>query len=459
MYPPEFVKRIFRQEYIDADGLMQAMNSPAPVSIRLNRNKWSRPPAGEDSVPWSESGYYLEKRPSFTLDPLFHSGCYYPQEASSMIIEEVYKQLKPKNEGIRILDLCAAPGGKSTHLSSLLGKHGVLISNEVIRSRASVLAENVTKWGLGNTIVTNNDPSSFIELKEYFDLILVDAPCSGEGMFSDPAVRNEWSADNASLCAERQKRILSDVWPALREGGCLIYCTCTFNPAENEENIKWLAEKTGSESLTFDLPVFADIQEIKYERITGYAFYPGRIRGEGFFCSVLKKPHGNNEQSSHFVKKIYNPLTTFEIRTAERLVDCDKGSLFCSDDTVYSLALPVEEYFFLKKSLRILKGGTALFKSRKDSFTPLHDLALSLLLRKDAFCSSELDYSQSVKFLRRDTIVLKSVPEDWIILTYMGINLGIGKNIGSRMNNYYPVEWRIRMSESSLKDINLIEWI
>jgi 16S rRNA C967 or C1407 C5-methylase (RsmB/RsmF family)/NOL1/NOP2/fmu family ribosome biogenesis protein len=459
MYPPEFVKRIFKQEYIDADRLMQAMNSPAPVSIRLNRNKWNRPPAGEDSVPWSESGYYLEKRPSYTLDPLFHSGCYYPQEASSMIIEEVYKQLKPKNEGIRILDLCAAPGGKSTHLSSLLGKHGVLISNEVIRSRASVLAENVTRWGLGNTIVTNNDPSSFTELKEYFDLILVDAPCSGEGMFSDPAVRNEWSAENASLCAERQKRILSDVWPALREGGCLIYCTCTFNPAENEENIKWLAEKTGSESLSFYLPAFADIQEIKYEGITGYAFYPGRIRGEGFFCSALKKPHGNNEQSSHFVKKIYNPLTTFEIKTAERLVDCDKGNLFCSDDTVYSLALPVEEYFFLKKSLRILKGGTALFKSRKDSFSPLHDLALSLLLRKDALYSSELDYSQSVKFLRRDTIVLKSVPEDWIILTYMGINLGIGKNIGSRMNNYYPVEWRIRMSESSLKDTNLIEWI
>jgi 16S rRNA C967 or C1407 C5-methylase (RsmB/RsmF family) len=222
MYPGKFTERLKLQKYINAQELEDSMDKPSPVSIRVNPGKWHLKPAGSAPVPWTDYGYYLNSRPSFTLDPLFHSGCYYPQEASGMFLEQVYNQVINGNKNIRVLDLCAAPGGKSTHLSSLIGNEGSLVANEVIRSRAAILAENISKWGHGNTVVTNSDPEAFAKLKEHFDLVLVDAPCSGEGMFSDLSVRNEWSPENAALCSERQKRIVMDVWPSLKENGILV---------------------------------------------------------------------------------------------------------------------------------------------------------------------------------------------------------------------------------------------
>jgi 16S rRNA C967 or C1407 C5-methylase (RsmB/RsmF family) len=272
MFPQKFIGRIRRQEYIDTEDLLKALEEPSPVSIRINPSKWNKMPANSESVSWCSSGFYLEGRPSYTLDPLFHSGCYYPQEASGMFIEQIFKQVIEHKEYLRVLDLCGAPGGKSTHLSSLIGSRGLLVANEVIRSRAYVLAENLAKWGKTNAIVTQNDPSAFSQLKDFFDIILVDAPCSGEGMFRDAVAVNEWSEENTAHCSARQKRILSDVWPSLKGNGILIYSTCTFNPGENEENIKWLTAKHKAATVEINISDFNRITEIDYLGIKGYGF-------------------------------------------------------------------------------------------------------------------------------------------------------------------------------------------
>jgi 16S rRNA C967 or C1407 C5-methylase (RsmB/RsmF family)/NOL1/NOP2/fmu family ribosome biogenesis protein len=458
MYPSKFIERLNMQKYLDTSRLLEALEKPSPVSIRINKHKWDRVPVNSGKVTWADEGYYLESRPSFTSDPLFHSGCYYPQEASSMFVEVVYNHLAIRSENIRVLDLCGAPGGKSTHLSSLIGDSGFLIANDAIRARSVVLAENITKWGTGNTIVTNNDPSVFSGLKGYFDLILVDAPCSGEGMFSDPAVRSEWSVENANLCTERQRRILTDVWPSLKEGGYLIYSTCTFNPAENEENIKWFSDQSENESVQLDISDYAGIQEIYFEGIFGYSFYPGNIKGEGFFLSVIRKKGVLKDSPKLIKKKVNYPVTKAEIDIANRLIDVSLQHLYRYKENVYALATPADEFLFLKNHLRIVKGGTALFKIRKDGFTPLHDLALSCRIRKNVFSETELDYQQSVSFLKKDNLLLNIPGSGWILFNYKSVNLGFAKNLGSRINNYFPVEWRIRLSESSLSDVSQVAW-
>ena len=289
MFPEEFKKRISAQEYIDAEALLRALREPSPVSIRINQSKWNRTPLDSEPVPWCHNGYYLKSRPSYTADPLFHSGCYYPQEASGMFLEQVVLQSADSLKNIRVLDLCGAPGGKSTLLSDIIGNDSLLVANEVIRSRAQILAETVTKWGSGNTLVTQSDPALFSGLPGFFDIILVDAPCSGEGMFRTDIAVSEWSTDNTAHCAERQKRILMDIWPALKENGVLIYSTCTFNPGENEENIRWLTGRNEAECIRLDLKSFEGITEIDFEGIFGYGFYPDKVRGEGYFIAVIRK--------------------------------------------------------------------------------------------------------------------------------------------------------------------------
>lgn len=458
MYPDKFIERIRQQIYLDAFQLEEALDRPSPVSIRINTAKWNHIPASSTQVPWCSSGWYLQKRPSYTLDPLYQAGCYYPQEASSMIIGEIFEQVAGDKKNIRVLDLCGAPGGKSTHLSSLIGNEGFLVANEVIRSRASVLAENITKWGIPNTIVTNNDPSAFTKLAGYFDLVVVDAPCSGEGMFSDLIARSEWSSDNAALCSERQRRIVMDVWTSLKADGILLYSTCTFNPAENEENIKWLSEKTGASSVKLDISKYEGIQEIGYKGIIGYGFYPGKIKGEGLFLAVVRKPGGLSKVTKCSFRKSVSLLTNNDVKIAENLISTSLNNLYRHYDIVYELSLPVVEYQFLKNNIRIIKGGTALYKTRKDDFTPLHELALFCKIRKDAFPSVELDYPQSISFLKKENLTLKDADKGWILLNYRGVSLGFAKNLGSRVNNYFPMDWRIRMDVPAGINQMLIDW-
>ena len=267
----------------------EALQQPSPVSIRYNPYKKTSHKLGEQ-VPWAKEGRYLHERPSFTLDPTFHGGAYYVQEGSSLFLEQAVKQSVDLTQPLRVLDLCAAPGGKSTHLLSLLNKESLLVANEVIRSRAAILSENIQKWGHCNVLVTNCDPHQFQHLEGYFDLIVLDAPCSGEGLFrKDKNAMDEWSVNNVELCAQRQQRIIADVWPALKENGVLIYSTCTYNEKENEANLAWLESQHGCEFIPLTLNTDWGIEEVKKDRVIGYRFYPHKVKGEGFFLSAVRK--------------------------------------------------------------------------------------------------------------------------------------------------------------------------
>jgi 16S rRNA C967 or C1407 C5-methylase (RsmB/RsmF family)/NOL1/NOP2/fmu family ribosome biogenesis protein len=459
MFPEAFRQRIIKQKYIDADKLLHALACPSPVTIRINRKKWNKTPGNSDPVLWCRNGFYLEKRPSYTLDPLFHAGCYYPQEASGMFIEEVYRQTIGGNRDLRILDLCGAPGGKATHLSTLIGDNGYLVANEVIRSRASVLAENLTKWGLSNSIVTQSDPSAYSRLPGFFDMILADAPCSGEGMFRDKVAVDEWSVKNAALCSERQKRILADVWPALKEDGILIYSTCTFNPDENEKNIKWLTDNKKAESIRINISDFQGITEIDYNGIFGYGFYPGRIKGEGLFISVLRKT-GEIERMPYIKgkEKVEMPDKN-EINIVSELSHFSHDRIIKVNDRLISIPCSLNDYSLLSGSLKIIKPGTLICTLKKKNCLPSHELALSVYFRKSVIPEINFTVEQALNYLRKEAFIKKDLPEGWLTACYNGISLGFMNNIGRRINNYYPVEWRIRMNINDKGERNIINWI
>lgn len=459
MFPEGFIRRIKTQEYLDPEGLLKALQNPSPVSIRINPFKWDKRPLNSDPVPWCSTGYYLSERPIFSLDPLFHSGCYYPQEASGMFIEQIFKQMAGLPENIKVLDLCGAPGGKSTHISSLIGNEGLLVANEVIKERALILAENISKLGAANTIVTQSDPSAFSALKGYFDVILVDAPCSGEGMFRDKVAVIEWSEEKTFHCSVRQRRILKDVWPALKENGILIFSTCTFNPDENEENVKWFLSENMAEAVEIDISDFNGVTRIDHNGIIGYGFYPGRIKGEGLFISVIRKRTDaggkiaaikRGIKSGGFVKSYINIVydwTTFR-----------EENIFRSGDLIYHFPAKSEDYHLLKQHIKIIKPGTKICKIKRNGYVPAHELALSQGIREKAFRKSELDLTQALSYLKHESNLPVHLQDGWFLVTYKNINMGFCNNIGSRINNYYPMEWRIRMQVPESEKINLVGW-
>jgi 16S rRNA C967 or C1407 C5-methylase (RsmB/RsmF family)/NOL1/NOP2/fmu family ribosome biogenesis protein len=458
MLPERFIQRIRTQEYIDSNDLLNALQEPSPVSIRINPFRWNRRPVDSEPVQWCTTGFYLETRPSFTLDPLFHSGCYYPQEASGMFLEQVFKQVVSADGYIRALDLCGAPGGKSTHLSSLIGSRGLLVSNEVIRTRASVLSENITKCGVINTLVTQNDASAFSELEGFFDVILVDAPCSGEGMFRDTVAVNEWSEENTIHCSERQKRILTDIWPALNANGILIFSTCTFNPGENESNVKWLVRKHQAEAVELDISKFNGITKIDHEGIVGYGFYQGRIKGEGLFVSVIRKSGNPGRMTAGTRKRqSFEPVRS-DLEVVREWTTFNADNIIRSGDEIYYVPGRMDDYRILKQSLKLISPGTKICSVKKNGYVPAHELALSDGIRTDAFHKADLDYSQALSYLRRDNIQPSGIPKGWFLPAYKGINLGFCNNIGSRINNYYPVKWRIRMRVPETNGRQVINW-
>ncbi len=378
---------------------LQSFEEDAPVSIRLNPMKASPNPSkgrgvqvlDGERVPWCRHAYYLKQRPNFTMDPLFHAGCYYVQEASSMFLDEVLRQYSPlllEGSG-EALDMCAAPGGKSTLLRSALPKDCVLYSNEPIRNRANILLENVTKWGYENHLVTNNYPKDYRKSKLMFDLILCDVPCSGEGMFrKDEATIREWSPQNVEKCWQLQRDIVDDAWACLNAGGLLIYSTCTFNTKENEENIRYFLEQyedmevvpiaiqpewniTGSLLEGFNEPV--------------YRFIPGISKGEGLFMAVLRKSLPPTPSKRRGRQEALNILTS-----------------------------------------------------------PLRHQT-SALSHHTSDIKVDLDYKSAISYLRGEALVLpEDTPRGEVTVCFQGHPLGPMKNIGSRANNLYPKEWRIR---------------
>ena len=454
------IKESFRKFLEDAIGrenalvAFSAFEEPASVAVRYNPFKQADRMEGE-TVMWSRHGVLLDERPVFTLDPDFHAGAYYVQDSSSMFVGDVFRRLLqgyelPQGRPLRVLDLCAAPGGKTTDLAASLreacGDRFILVANEVMKQRAGVLASNVALWGDPNVVVTSDDPKAFASFTGYFDIILADVPCSGEGMFrKDEQAREQWSEDNVALCEGRQRRIIADVWPSLAEGGMLVYSTCTFNRCENDGNVKWISDNLGGS------PVFVN-PESPYEGIIateyGFSLVPGFVRGEGQYCSAVKKTVA--------ASGVYEPKQ-FRSRPSK-----DKGtpipesarSLFSIDVSLRQrgetiIALPaslVQDIAFLESSLNVIAAGCAAGTVKGKDFIPDADLALSIVLEKDAYPRAEVDRNTALAFLHRDAIRLDDAPKGYVLVTYQGLPLGFVKNLGNRCNNLYPQSRRIRMN-------------
>lgn len=433
-----------------------ALQEEPPASVRMNPRKCGLSPEGASPVPWCRDGFYLSARPAFTFDPLFHAGCYYVQEASSMILDQVLRQYVTSPS--IMLDLCAAPGGKSTLARTALPEGSLLVANEVMRGRSQVLAENMVKWGHPDVLVTQNDPADFTELGSLFDVILADVPCSGEGMFrKDETAVSEWSTDNVRLCWQRQRSILSAIWPCLKTGGILIYSTCTYNREENEDNVVWIAEELGAEVL----PVETDDGWGITGNLAGYdfpvcRFLPHRTVGEGLFMAVLRKTSDDGEAGTGGRKRNRqnkdkgkkggrNPLKIS--REMENwLLNPERYALMVDGEE--AVAFPgafLDLYELFKSRLKVLHAGIILGEWKGKDWQPGHSLAMNVECNGTAFPQAELTYEQAVAYLRKEAVALfPDTPRGYVLVTYHGRPLGFVKNIGNRANNLYPQEWRIR---------------
>lgn len=415
----------------------------AITSIRYHPSKTviDQRPTYNNKVPWSSNGYYLPRRPSFTLDPLFHAGTYYVQEASSMFLEEAMKQTVDLSKPIKVLDLCAAPGGKSTLIQSIISNDSLLVSNEVIQSRASVLRENIIKWGAANVVVTNNDPKDFQQLQGFFDVIVIDAPCSGSGLFRrDEEAINEWSENNVQLCSQRQQRILADVLSALKEGGVLIYSTCSYSKEEDETIVDWLCEELEIRNEKLEIRKEWGIVESN----GGYRFWPDKIKGEGFFIACFKKMAG--EEFSYPRIRAFNKATKQETEVLNRYLDKPEQFEFLPlTDSLFAVPKDlVQDVTLLKNLLRIRYAGIEMGKINKNDLIPEHTLALSVHINK-SLPSLQLNKEQALQYLRKqDNLNLDlNGLKGWCLIQYENINLGWVKVLPNRINNYYPKEWRI----------------
>ncbi|WP_295667850.1 RNA methyltransferase [uncultured Mucilaginibacter sp.] len=447
-FPENFISTLSTEPGFNAGNFINAhQNIESPTSIRLNPFK-KHPVKIDSEVPWCTNGYYLDTRPSFTFDPLFHAGCYYVQEASSMFIDHILKTIRPnKDEPVKILDLCAAPGGKSTLINSAIAADDLLVANEIIKTRVPVLCDNLNRWGTANSIVSNNDPKDFSRLTGFFDIILVDAPCSGSGMFrKDPAAMNEWSEANVNLCHQRQERILADVYPALKEDGYLIYSTCSYSHQENEEILDWLCDTFNMESLP--IPIYKDwgIVETRSEKhqAFGYRFYPGQAKGEGLFAACLKKKEQADETPS-FKSKGHQKLALQEIEMVKRYLIEPENYYYnkINDDWLAINRGHKESLDTLQRHLYIKKSGVRIGKLMGKDLVPDHELALSIHTNKDAFLHTELTYEQAIQYLRRENTDINPTDKGWSLMCFEGQPLGWAKLLPNRINNYYPKEIRI----------------
>ena len=396
--PEEFIlqtRQLMGEERFNC--YLEAFEEEAPVSIRVNPRLVNHVPMIH--VPWCPEGFYLSERPQFTFDPLFHAGCYYVQEASSMFITHIIRSLASRLSFIisplSILDLCAAPGGKSTAAISVLPEGSTMASNEPIPNRAQILLENITKWGYPNCTVTNNYPRDFRKAKAKFDIIICDVPCSGEGMFrKDPATIGEWSMQNVEKCWRLQREIVADAWECLNPGGILIYSTCTFNTKENEENVRYFMEEFDAEILDIPTEPSWNITGSLLEGFDApvYRFIPGITRGEGLFICALRK----SGESNHSY-----PLST------------------------------------ISSKLRVLTPD----------------------LPEGDYPRIDIPYQDALKFLRGEAIVLPpDTPKGIVTVTYQGFALGPAKNIGNRANNLYPKPWRIKTTHLPTEPVDIIKF-
>lgn len=443
--PEVFIKNMQVQLGDDLEDFLQSFQKPVPVSIRLNPRKLNSF-VGE-RIPWTEQGYYLVERPSFSRDPLFHAGAYYVQEASSMVLEKFFKHAKSilGEKPIKVLDLCAAPGGKSTHLLSLMSDKDLLITNEIIPKRNLILQENIIKWGYSNLVVSQNKTEDFSALSGYFDIILVDAPCSGEGMFrkDDIAIR-EWSPAHVETCSVRQKHILNSILPALNEGGFIIYSTCTYNNQENSEQVKNVLDRG---MLKLSLPHLDEA--IFTSTGYGYQMYPHKIKGEGLFMSSMQKTGFSPTNIGGFSgngKKYFQWRTEIKKGEAEDFADTKKCHLLMNykNQVVCFRNDFKEDLKILDEQLHITYAGVTAGVYKGNSFIPSYELGLSVDCIAENVKKLPLQQEDAIKYLKKESIFSDSlVKPGFNLVDFNGAGLGWVKVLPNRINNLYPVNLRI----------------
>ena len=455
--PEKFKNKVRSLLNNEAELFFDAIYNEPVTSIRINPNKNTKIFFEEVTVPWYQQAKFLNKRPSFIADPLFHAGAYYVQEASSMFVAHIIKQiLSQQTSGLRILDLCASPGGKSTLILDQINNSSLLVSNEIIKTRVNTLEENVIKWGRSNVVVTNNDPKVFTSLTNYFDVIVVDAPCSGEGMFRKDKKNaiSEWSEDNVQLCAHRQQRIIADVLPALKPGGFIIYSTCTFNTSENEENILWMEHEFGLKSVKIKLDnnwQIANAINNSNNEIHAYRFYPHKVKSEGFFVACLQKPFNDGSNSIKIKEHKFDKIKPQELAyLSDWLDDVEQFQIINASNHLFAFPKSLaNEMMFLRNKLNVRLSGLKLGELMKGKLVPDHQLALSIHINKN-IPAIEVDKTDALKFLRKDMFNVPALTQNIYTVNYNQLPLGWVKIMPNRMNNYLPVNWRIL---KDLKDL------
>ena len=429
----------------EADALLAAITSTEPsVAIRVNSLKAPADAAPAlRRVPWCDAGRYLAEREPFTFDVDFQSGRYYVQDASSMFIHHVLRHLV--KEPVRYLDLCAAPGGKTTTAISALPQGSMVVANEIVNARARVLCENLQKWGAPRCVVTCNAPHHFGRLSHFFDVVAADVPCSGEGMMrKDEQACRQWSPALVKQCADLQRSIIADVWDALRPGGLLIYSTCTYNTLENEQMLAWMVQEYGAEPVAVPVPEQWHIHPAIEGNLPCYRFMPHRTEGEGLFMAVLRKPEAPRKEvrlkKAKATKAKPLPVPK-DVRF--RLKDADHFDFSVVNDEVVAVPADMAPIMPAFADLNVMHMGVNVGAIKGKNCVPSHSLALSSALNPAAFPTCEVDYLAAMAFLRGEALSLPQAPRGYVLLTYHSQPIGFVNNLGNRANNLYPKAWRV----------------
>lgn len=424
------------------------MSTEPETSVRVNASRGIVRPDGATPVDWCSTGFYLDSRPAFTFDPTLHQGLYYVQDASSMAVRDVIASLTAGRGPLRLLDACAAPGGKTTAAIDALPAGSLVVANEFDRKRAPILAENIAKWGSPAVIVSRGDTARLGRLRDTFDIVIADVPCSGEGMMrKDPDAVSQWSPRLVADCAALQREIVANLWPALRPGGIMLYSTCTFNRAENEENIDWMCRTLGARTMPLCLADYPAISRGIDTPRDCYRFIPGRTRGEGLFMCALVKDGEPQVDRPGRAKKARSKGDDRKTQTHGIPASWTDGEYetYASGDTLSLLAAALaDDMRSIAATLDCISVGVEAATVKGRDLIPSQALALSTALADDAFPRVDVDYQAALAYLRREAVTLPdSAQRGIVLLTYADRPLGFVKNLGTRANNLYPAPWRI----------------
>lgn len=458
--PELFIQQINELLPNEASDMLAAIEKEPSLSVRLNSSKLlPELTAKHEMVPWCNEGLYLEERPQFTFDPLLHGGRYYVQDASSMILTTIIRKLI--DSPVRYLDLCAAPGGKTTAAISSLPEGSLVLANEIMNNRAQALRENIIKWGDSSCIVTNTDSKAISRLKSYFDVIAADVPCSGEGMMrKDDEAVSQWTLDLVDECAARQREIIDNAWMALRPGGLLIYSTCTFNRKENEMMVEYIVNTLGGSSIDLDFPMEWAIYPAIDSKEYCYRFLPHCVRGEGLFISVIRKDEDENIslRDELFKKKSKPNGASVPSEIKNWIKEPDLMSFSMINDKIQAFPkIYADDLALIQQSLKVIYAGCELASLKGHDYAPSQALAISTIINCSAFSKYDVPYNDAIAYLRGESITIDA-PKGITLITYKNLPIGFAKNLGNRANNLYPKEWRIKSTYMPNKQPEIISY-